>query len=321
MDIRKVATVFGGTGFVGRYVVARLARDGYVVRVASRRPDRAAGMRLFGDVGQVVPLYASVLEERSSVAAIEGSDLVVNLVGILAPGRHAGFTAVHVDAAARVARLCASAGVGALVHMSAIGADPDGISDYGRSKGRGEVEVQRHMAEAVIVRPSIIFGAEDHFTNMFAAMARYLPVMPVYGGMTRFQPVHVADVAEAIRRIARGLGRGAGVVEGSSAEDIFAGSIFELGGPRVWRMQDMVRWIMRAAGHPRRVFAVPPWLARIQASCLEHLPGRMLTRDQLSMLYVDNVVAPGMRGLAHLGISPLSLEIAVPQYLARFRSA
>ncbi|MCW4591936.1 complex I NDUFA9 subunit family protein [Gluconacetobacter entanii] len=315
MDIRKVATVFGGTGFVGRHVVARLARDGYVVRVASRRPDRAAGMRPLGDVGQIVPLYASILDERSSVAAIEGSNLVVNLVGILAPGRHVSFEAVHVDGAARVARLCASAGVGALVHMSAIGASPDSVSAYGRSKGRGEVEVTRHMAEAVIVRPSLIFGAEDHFTNMFAAMSRYLPVMPVYGGATRFQPVYVGDVAEAIRRIAQGMEMGAGTGTG------MAGEIFELGGPRVWRMEDLVRWIMRTAGHPRHVFAVPSWLARLQAFFLEHLPGKMLTRDQLAMLHIDNVVAPGMPDLARLGIAPLSLEVVGPQYLARFRPA
>ncbi|POF62595.1 complex I NDUFA9 subunit family protein [Novacetimonas maltaceti] len=311
MDIRKVATVFGGTGFVGRHVVAHLARDGYVVRVASRRPDRAAGMRPLGDVGQIVPLYASILDERSSVAAIEGSDLVVNLVGILAPGRHASFEAVHVQGAARVARLCASAGVGALVHMSAIGASPDSVSAYGRSKGMGEVEVTRHMAEAVIIRPSIIFGAEDRFTNMFAAMSRYLPVMPVYGGATRFQPVYVGDVAEAIRRIARGTGAGAGTG--------MAGDIFELGGPRVWRMDELVRWIAHTAGHPRRILAVPPVVARVQAFFLEHLPGKMLTRDQLSMLYVDNVVAPGMPDLAQLGIAPLSLEVVGPQYLARFR--
>lgn len=306
MGIRRVATVFGGTGFVGRHLVGRLARDGYVVRVASRRPDRAAQMRPMGDVGQIVPIYASVLEERSSVAAIEGSDLVVNLVGILAPGRHASFTAVHVEGAGRVARLCASAGVGALIHMSAIGAAPGSVSAYGRSKGLGEAEVVRHMAEAVIVRPSIIFGAEDHFTNMFGRMARYLPVLPVYGAATRFQPVYVGDVAEAIRRIAR--------------DSHTAGDIFELGGPRIWRMEDMVRWIAGAAGHPRPVLPVPMWLARIQALFLERLPGRVLTRDQLSMLCSDNVVAEGMRGFDLLGITPVSLEMMAAQYLARFRS-
>lgn len=206
MATRKVAAVIGGSGFLGRYVVRRLAEDGYVVRVAARRADLAAALRPLGDVGQIVPLGASILDEDSLVPVVESAQVVVNLVGILAERGRATFQAVHVDGAARVARLAASAGVGRLLHVSAIGASPDSRSAYGRSKAAGEEAVLRNMPEATIVRPSILFGPEDRFTNLFAALARYSPVMPVYGAATRIQPVYAADVAEGIRRILAGEG-------------------------------------------------------------------------------------------------------------------
>ncbi|QBL94822.1 hypothetical protein KSAC_26360 [Komagataeibacter saccharivorans] len=293
---RRVATVFGGSGFVGRHVVQRLAQAGYVVRVAARAATSAAGLRMLGDVGQIVPIVASITEEAACVAAIEGSELVINLVGILSPHGAATFDAIHVQGAGRVARLCAAAGVGRLVHVSALGTTMDSPSAYARSKAAGEAAVSQYMPEAVIVRPSLIFGQEGSFPNMFARMARMLPVMPVYAGATRFQPVWVGDVAEGIVRIAAG------------GEDM-AGAIFEFGGPRILTMRQIVAWAARWAGHPRPLVAVPRWLALLQGGILEHLPGRVLTRDQVRLLYVDNVVAPGARTIAMLGIAPSPMDL------------
>jgi uncharacterized protein YbjT (DUF2867 family) len=305
MATRKVAAVIGGSGFLGRYVVRRLAEDGYVVRVAARRADRAATLRPLGDVGQIVPLGASILDEDSLVPVVEGARVVVNLVGILAERGRATFQAVHVDGAARVARLSASAGVARLVQVSAIGASPDSRSAYGRSKAAGEDAVLRNMPEATIVRPSILFGPEDRFTNLFAALARYSPVMPVYGAATRIQPVYVADVAEGIRRILAGEGHG--------------GEIHEFGGPAIWTMEGVVRWILAAIGRRRLVFAMPPALAWWQAMWLERLPGRLLTRDQLTMLAADNVVSEGTPGFRLLGIDAAPIEMIVPSYLQRYK--
>ncbi|MFW7266340.1 complex I NDUFA9 subunit family protein [Gluconacetobacter sp. Hr-1-5] len=305
MTTRKVAAVIGGSGFLGRHVVRRLAEDGYVVRVAARRADRAASLRPLGDVGQIVPLGASILNHDSLVPVVEGARVVVNLVGILAERGAATFQAVHVDGAAQVARLAASAGVERLVHVSAIGAAPDSRSAYGRSKAAGEEAVLRAMPETTIVRPSILFGAEDHFTNLFATLARFSPVVPVYGARTRLQPVYVADVAEGIRRLVAGAGH--------------EGAIFEFGGPAIRTMEEIARLIVAAVGRRRLVFAVPPALAWWQAMWLERLPGRMLTRDQLAMLASDNVAADGAPGLEQLGIQPASMEMIVPSYLSGYK--
>lgn len=314
MATRHVATVIGGSGFLGRHVVQRLAEDGYVVRVVGRRADRAAALRPLGDVGQIVPLGASILDEAALVPVMEGASLVVNLVGILSPQgqggrgqgrRQADFSAIHVEAAGRVARLAASAGVARMVHVSAIGASARSPSAYGRSKAAGEDAVLRDQPRATIVRPSLIFGAGDHFLTLFAAMARYSPVVPVYGAATRVQPVHVADVAEAIRRIL--------------ASDGHQGEIYELAGPRVWTMEALIRWVVAFIGRRRLIFAVPRALAYWQALLLENLPGHLLTRDQLAMLSIDNVAQDGMRGLGTLGIDPVPVEMIAPTYLARYK--
>lgn len=294
---RKVATVFGGSGFVGRSVVGRLARAGYVVRVAGRTATDAATLRMLGDVGQVVSVVASITDEKACVAAIEGSSLVINLVGILAPHGADTFTAIHVEGAARVARLAAASGVERLIHVSALGARADSPSVYARSKAEGECMVGRAMPEAVIIRPSLIFGVDGAFPAMFARMARFLPVMPVFGATTRFQPVWVGDVADGMVRIATGAD--------------MAGAIFEFGGPQVLTMRQIVAWAARWGGHPRPLFVVPRWLATVQGMVLEHLPGKMLTRDQVRLLYVDNVVAPGARTLDMLGIAPSPMGLVM----------
>jgi len=305
MATRRVATVFGGSGFIGRYVVKRLAQQGYVVRVGVRDPEGAMFLRPMGGVGQIVPLFAAVTNEATVHRAIEGADIVVNLVGILAESGGATFQAIHVEGAQRIARIAAAAGVGHLVHVSAIGADPASPSRYGATKGEGERAVLAAFPRATILRPSLIFGAEDQFFNRFGAMARLLPFMPVISGDTKMQPVFVSDVADAVMAA---LDRG-------DAQ----GRTFELGGPRVWTFREILRFILVQTRRHRPLVEIPAGVAQMQARVLQHVPGKPLTPDQLLMLARDNVVAPGAAGLADLGITPTPVELVVPAYLARFQ--
>ena len=302
---RKVATVFGGTGFIGRYVVQRLAQRGWIVRVGSTDPAAGHFLQTQGKVGQIVPLAASVNDEAAVARAVRGADLVVNLVGILQERRPGDFQRLQAEGAGRVARLAAAAGVARLVQISAIGAGADSPSAYGRTKAAGEAAVRAAFPTATILRPSIVFGAEDQFFNRFAGLAQMLPVMPVIAGATRFQPVFVGDVADA-------------VMAAAEREDA-PGQTYELGGPRVWSFRELLRFILDTTGHRRPMLDVPPGLARLQAWVSEFLPNPPLTRDQLLMLERDNVAAEGAPGLAALGISPRSVEAVVPGYLARFR--
>ncbi|MCB4820717.1 complex I NDUFA9 subunit family protein [Roseicella aerolata] len=303
--VRKVATVFGGSGFIGRYVVQRLAHLDYVVRVATTHPDKARFLQTQGRVGQIVPLAAGVDDPGAVARAVAGADLVVNLVGILHERKPGDFQRIHREGAATVARLAAEAGVERLVHVSAIGADPDSPSRYGRTKGEGEAAVRAAFPAAVILRPSIVFGPEDQFFNRFAGMARMLPFMPVVAGNARFQPVYVGDVADAVMAAA--------------ARDDAAGKTYELGGPRAMSFRELLRFILDTTGHRRPMLDMPGGLVRLQARLSEFLPNPPLTRDQLLMLQRDNVVAPGAPGLAELGIAPKSVEAVVPGYLKRFR--
>ena len=305
MATRSVATVFGGSGFIGRYVVKRLAAQGRVVRVAVRYSEAALFLKPMGAVGQIVPLYAPVQHEAAVQRAVEDADLVVNLVGILAERRAGDFQRIHAEGAGRVARLAAAAGVARLVQVSAIGADPASRSKYASSKAAGEQAVRAAFPAATILRPSVVFGPEDGLFNRFATMVQRLPVMPVVAGTTRFQPVYVGDVADAV---IAGLQREAA-----------AGATYELGGPRVLSMRELLAYILAETGRHRRLMPVPMWLARLQAAVLEHLPGKLLTHDQLLMLQRDNVVAAGAPGLAELGIVPTPIDLVVPAYLRRFR--
>ncbi|MFT9315240.1 MAG: complex I NDUFA9 subunit family protein [Acetobacter orientalis] len=305
MATDKIASVFGGNGFVGRYVVQNLAEAGYTVRVASRRPDLATPLRTLGKVGQVAPFYASVLDDASVACVVQGASVVINLVAVLGDTRSQGLEAINVQGAERVARLAAEAGVSRFVHMSALGAAADAPSAYGRSRAAGEAAVKRYQPNAAFVRPSIIFGPEDHFFNMFGALARYLPIMPVYGAHTRLQPVFVGDVAHVVTRAA--------------LEPELAGKVWSLGGPDVLSMQQIYAWVLKEVRRNRMVFAVPDGLAKIQAAIFERLPGKILTQDQLLMLSQDNIVQPGQQGFAELGMVPRSIEQCVPFYLDRFR--
>lgn len=303
--MQQVATVFGGAGFIGRHVVQRLARQGFIVRIAGRNTVAAETLRTQGHVAQVVPVAASVTNEASVARAVAGASVVVNLVGILFERKPGDFQRIQAEGAGRVARLAAAAGVGKLVHISAIGADPDSRSQYARSKAAGEQAVLAAFPGATILRPSLVFGAEDQFFNRFAGLAAVLPIMPVVEGQTRFQPVYVGDVADAVMA--------------AIARDDVAGRVFELGGPRVMTMREVLDFVLEHTRRRRRMVALPHWLVALQARLGECLPTPPLTRDQLVLLGRDNVVAGDAAGLAALGIAPKAVEAVVPAYLARYR--
>jgi NADH dehydrogenase len=302
----RTATVFGGSGFIGRYVVKRLAREGWVVRAAVRLPQSALFLRTMGPLGQVTPIAANLRDERSVAAAVSGADAVVNLVGILYEKGRQTFDSVHVQGAACVARAAAAAGVERLVHVSALGADPGSSAAYARSKAAGEQAVRAAFPAATIVRPSIVFGPEDEFFNRFARMAELMPALPLIGGgRTRFQPVYVGDVASAI-------------VAAIDRADC-AGKTYELGGPRVYSFRELMELLLREIRRKRCLLNLPVGLASLQAGFLELLPVPPLTRDQIRLLAHDNVVGPGALTLADLGIQPVAPEIILPTYLDRFR--
>ena len=305
MPTRSVATIFGGSGFIGRYVVKRLAALGHVVRVAGRDTERAKDLMVAGRVGQVVPLYVSIGDEAAVARAVEGADVVVNLVGILAEKRAGDFQRLQAEGAGRIARLAVAAGVQRLVQVSAIGADAGSPSLYAQTKAAGEAAVRAAMPGATVLRPSLVFGAEDGFFNRFGAMAMSLPVMPVIHGNTRFQPVFVGDVADAV---AAALVR----------EDA-PGETYELGGPRIYTFRELLQYILHETRRHRLLWEVPDGLARIQARIGELVPGKPFTRDQLLLLARDNVAAAGMPGLVELGITPTPVELIVPTYLDRYR--
>ena len=309
-NLPKVVTVFGGSGFVGRHVVRALAQRGYRVRVAVRRPDLAFHLQPLGDIGQITAIQANLRHRWSVERAIEGADAVINLVGILFESGRQTFPAVQEFGARAVAEACAETGA-PLVHMSAIGADPNSEAEYGRTKARAEKAVFDALGDkAVVMRPSIIFGPEDGFFNKFADMARFLPGLPLIGGGTmKFQPVYVGDVAEAFARAVDGK------LEG--------GQVYELGGPEVLTFRECMEEILKITERKRLLITTPWWLARIQARILGLLPKPLLTLDQLAMLKSDNVVSREAedegRTLSGIGIRPTSLDAILPSYLWRYR--
>lgn len=307
-DRGKVVTVFGGSGFIGRHLIRKLARGGGEVRIAVRRPSEAGFLKTAGDVGQIVPMAVDVRDEASITLAIAGANAAVNLIGMLCPTRRQSFSDIHVQAAGRIAQVAKTAGVRRFVHVSALGADPGSASAYARSKAQGEEAVRSAFPEATILRPGVVFGPEDRFLNRFAALARVSPALPLIGGgQTRFQPVYVADVAEAI---AAALDR----------SDV-AGRTFELGGPQVFTLQELMLLILRITGRSRLLLAVSWGMAERLGGLLELIePGLpLLTRDQVELLRSDSVVAPNRPGLADLGLAaPAAIEAVASLYLARF---
>ena len=307
----KLVTIYGGSGFVGRYIARRMAKEGWRVRVAVRRPNEAIFVRPYGVVGQVEPVFCNIRDDESVRLVMQGADAVVNCVGTFDKGGRNNFDAVQNEGAARIARIAAEEGVGALVHLSAIGADAEGASLYSRSKAAGEDGVLRHFPRAVILRPSVIFGPEDQFFNRFAGMTRLGPVLPVIGGGTRFQPVYVDDVARAA--VAGVLGQA-------------APGVYELGGPDVATFRELMVDMLEIIRRRRLVVSIPLWLGRIMGGAFDALNAVTLglvkgpvTLDQARSLASDNVVSGRTMTFADLGISPVSMEAVLPEYLWRFR--
>ncbi len=298
---RKVAAVFGGAGMIGRQVCQLLAREDFVVRVCGRDTLRAKAMNTLGRPGQIVPLAADVTNDGGVARALEGADVAVNCVGIL----HGDFERIQAEGPARIGRLAAAARVGRVVHISAIGADAGSPARYARTKAQGEAGLRTAYPDATILRPSIVFGPADQFFGRFAQIAAISPIMPVIEGNTRFQPVYVGDVADAVMACL--------------ADESTRGETYELGGPRAWTFRELLAFILRETGRRRPLVDIPPSIARLQARLGELLPNPPLTRDQLLLLQRDNVVAEGARTLRDLGIEAKAVEALVPAYLARFR--
>jgi uncharacterized protein YbjT (DUF2867 family) len=319
--IMKQVTVFGGSGFIGRHLVARLAARGVAVRVAVRDAAGANFVRPMGDVGQVTPVGANVTDDASVAAAVEGSDVVVNLVGILFSRGRQNFDAVHRDGAARIARLSQQAGVARLLHLSALGASQRSQSRYAWSKAAGEEAVREAFPGATIFRPSVVFGPDDDFFNRFAALARLLPVLPIFGcpmpafrdgaidiygdGGTKFQPVYVGDVADAMV---------ACLERGDST-----GETYELCGPTIYSFKALMELVLSATDRKCLLLPTPYWVASFQALFLELLPKPLLTRDQVTLLRTDNVASGALPALEALDITPTAAEVILPAYLDRFR--
>jgi NADH dehydrogenase len=302
-------TIFGGSGFLGRHVVRALAKHEYRIRVAVRRPDLAGFLQPLGRVGQIHAVQANVRHRPSVAAAVRGSDIVINLVGILFESGRQRFETVQGFGAESVA-LAAAAENARMIQMSAIGADEHSPSAYARAKAEGERLVLAATPEAVIFRPSVVFGPNDDFFNRFAALARMSPALPlVGGGATRFQPVFAGDVAEAAAKAVAG--------------ETKAGTVYELGGPEVMTFKQLMEYVLKTIERHRLLVPIPYFVARLQAFFFEFLPKPLLTRDQVELLRTDNVVSDTARAegrtLEGLGLVPRSVEAIVPSYLWRFR--
>jgi len=310
----KLVTIFGGSGFVGRYIAQRMARAGWRVRVAVRRPNEAIFVRTYGVVGQVVPVFANIRDDRSVREVIHGADAVINCVGTFDAGGKNNFEAVQELGAGRIARIAAEEGAARLVHISAIGADSESESRYAQTKAAGEAAILEAFPEAVILRPSVVFGHEDAFFNRFANMARFTPVLPLVGADTKFQPVYVEDVATAAAKGALGEA---------------APGIYELGGPRVASFRELMQTMLQVVRRRRLLVNMPFWVARIMATVLDGLQAAtlglfhngVLTRDQVRQLGTDNVVAADARTLADLDIEPTAMEAVLESYLYSLRPA
>jgi uncharacterized protein YbjT (DUF2867 family) len=307
-----IVTIFGGSGFIGRQIAQGMARAGWRVRVAVRRPHEANFVRPYGVVGQVEPIQANIRDEASTRAAIAGAAAVVNCVGIMDEAGRQTFEAVVAEGAGRVARISAELGVGRVVHVSAIGADPGSDSLYAAAKGRGEEAVRRAFPDAAILRPAVVFGPDDTFINRLAAMARFLPVVPLVGPETRFQPVYVKDVAEAAV---------------AAVTTDAAPGVYELGGPEVVTFDELMRRVLKIIQRRRLLVPLPFGLARVQAWFLDLAPrltrgmvrNGILTREQVRLLAYDNVVSPQARGLADLGVEPTAMDAILETYLYAYR--
>ncbi|MGB7317900.1 MAG: complex I NDUFA9 subunit family protein [Planktotalea sp.] len=307
----KLVTIYGGSGFLGRYIARRMAKQGWRVRVAVRRPNEAMFVKPYGTVGQVEPVLCNIRNDASVASVMQGADAVVNCVGTFDSGGKNNFEAVQAEGAGRVARLAAAAGIQTMVQISAIGADENSESEYSRTKALGEANVLEHMPNAMILRPSILFGAEDKFFNRFASMSRMGPILPVIGADTKFQPIYVDDVAAAAVKGVLGQAQG----------------VYELGGADVHSFRELMETTLDVIQRRKLILNIPFPIARIIAFAFDIgekitlglVKNPVATRDQVKSLRVDNVVSDGAKGLADLGITPVAMEAVLPDYLWRFR--
>ena len=304
-------TIYGGSGFIGRHVVRALAKTGARMRIAVRRPELAGFLQPLGGVGQIIPVQANVRYPDSLLAPAQGADALINLVGILSPSGRQTFRAVQDEGARHVAEAARVAGAKAFVHVSAIGADANSPSVYARTKAAGEKAIKEVFPDAVILRPSVVFGPEDEFFNRFAALARVSPVLPLIGGgKTRFQPVFVGDVAKAVIAALTGKAQ--------------AGAVYELGGPEILSMREVMERVLTYSMRKRMLVSLPIALAKLQGAILQLLPNPPLTLDQVRLLEKDNVVSEAAkrdhRTLEGLGIEePVAVVAVVPDYLEQYR--
>ncbi len=306
----KIVTVFGGTGFLGRYVIGELAAEGMVIKVPTRAPEKAYHLRTAGTVGQIAPLACNIYDEASVHQAVKGSDYVVNCIGILYEKGKSKFNAVHTEFPSTLAKICREEGVSRFVHISALGIE-ESTADYARTKFQGEQRVLSSFPRATILRPSIVFGPEDNFFNMFAKLSYFVPAFPLIGGgKTKFQPVYVCDVAQAVRKC---------IVYTGLAEMDPAGAIYELGGPETLTFKEIYERLFNNTGRKRALIPVPWNIAKLQGSILGLLPSPLLTRDQVELLKTDNVVSENARTFEDLGINPTGMELVLPSYLVKYR--
>lgn len=300
-----MACVFGGTGFIGRQVVRGLAKQGYTIKVATRVPERAYFLRTAGNVGQIVPFACQYSDDAALANAVRGCSLVVNCVGILFEKGKSGFAKTHTELPRRIAKACTAEKVGRFIHISALGCDTS-KSKYGKSKLAGEKNVFEQFKNTTVLRPSVVFGVEDEFFNLFARMATILPALPLIGGGgTRFQPVYVGDVADA--------------VIAAAADESAIGKTYELGGPDIFTFRQLFEKIKTVTGRKPMLITLPWGVAKMQGYILSILPKPPLTADQVESLKTDNVVSQGAKGLADLGVTATAADVILPTYLARYR--
>jgi len=326
---QQIVTVFGGSGFIGRHVISKLARNGAIIRVAVRDTERALPLKVSGEVGQIIPWATDITKPEHIATAVEGATQVINLVGIMVPGGNNSFDQIHHISAGNIAELSTKAGVNKLVHMSALGADPESPSKYARTKALGEEAVKKAFPAATVIRPGVVFGAEDKFFNLFAGLQRFTPFMPVIGapafpkiswsggetpididffgnGGPKFQPVFVDDVADAIIKCLN--------------DDHAAGETYQLGGPEIYSFKTIMEMVMKFTGRSRILYPLPYGMATVIAWFLQKLPNPLLTCDQITLMQTDNIVATGAKTFNDLGIQPTSAPVILPTYLKRFRA-
>lgn len=303
--MNQIVTIFGGSGFLGRYMVRKLAKQGYVIKIACRNPGEADFLKVCGHVGQITPIRVNICNAESVMKTVEGSDIVINCVGILYPSGKQKFDTVHHIGAENIAKAVKKCGVQKFIHLSAIGANEKSEAVYAQTKAKGEKVILKHAPHAVILRPSVVFGPEDNFFNMFAGLVKITKMIPLIGGgQTKFQPVYVDDIAEATMKI---------------IEKNIQGEIFELGGPSIYSFRTLMEILLQVTERKAFFVPMPYWFATIEATFLQLLPNPLLTVDQVKLLKYDNVVDQKGKTFEDLEIQPHAIELIMPTYLKRFR--